>query len=68
MILESKSGRQGVSKVGFRTESIEQIKLPKKSGLKDYGIDSCCFSAASGSAFLIFAALETGLGIDGFSM
>ena len=66
MICESKFGRLGFLKASFRIESIANINLSQKAFFYECRVDLCCVSEALAAVFLIFAALETGLNIDGF--
>ena len=66
-ICESKLGCSGLLKHRVRTKGVATNNFSQKSFFIDFGLHLCRFLEALGAAFLIVAALETGLNIDGFS-
>ena len=66
-IFDSKSGRLGVSKLGFSIESFAKTTFRGNRFFMGCGVGFCRFGEALGAAFLIFSALEAGLKIECFS-
>ena len=67
-IWESIFGRLGFVEPGFRLECIAKTNFSQKSFVMDIEVEFTCFFDALGAVFLVFAAMETGLKIDGFSV
>ena len=49
---ESKFGRMGLQKAGFRIEGIAETNFPQESIFKDFAVDFCRFLEALGTVFL----------------
>ena len=67
-IFESESGQLGFLRLAFWCKSgCKKHFFDRTRNSDDFRVEFWCFSEALGAVFLTFAALETGLKIDGLS-